>query len=356
MNEMNPNLMEIEEQASAWLARRDRGLTPAEQDAFLEWIAAATSHSEAWARLAKTWKDLDQLSLWRPEHSALPNPDLLAPKPASRRWLAPLPMAIAAAVALAATSWVVIQRSFPFPTQKGPAAQASSSSSDVAPVRTASSTVARGYDRRVLEDGSVVELNEGAAVEIRYSGNDRRVWLVQGEAHFSVAKDPARPFIVRAGEVDIRAVGTAFNVRLASDAVDVLVIEGKVEVAPPSSPSGLHVQPAPVAVAGQRVRVSREGTPGVAQLSNATAAEMAQAMSWQPRRLEFSSIPLLSVVEEFNRNGTVHIEIADPELAAMSVGTSFRSENAEAFIRLLEASFEVEAVRDGDRIVLRRTQ
>ena len=82
------------EQAADWLIRHDRGLTAAEQDEFHAWLAADPGHGETFARERATWRELDLLAEWRPEHGTEPNPDLLArPHRASLRkifWLAPL--------------------------------------------------------------------------------------------------------------------------------------------------------------------------------------------------------------------------------------------------------------------------
>ena len=88
-------------------------------------------------------------------------------------------------------------------------------------------------EQRTLADGSVVELNRGAVVTERFTPDERRVQLVRGEAHFKVAKDLSRPFVVEVAGIAVRAVGTALNVRLDSAAVDILVTEGQVSVAQP---------------------------------------------------------------------------------------------------------------------------
>lgn len=90
-----------------------------------------------------------------------------------------------------------------------------------------------GPATRVLADGTVVELNDAAIIVADYTATERRVRLERGEAHFTVTKDAARPFTVTAAGVAVRAVGTAFNVRLADSAVEVLVTEGQVRLQPP---------------------------------------------------------------------------------------------------------------------------
>ncbi|MEY2880126.1 MAG: hypothetical protein RLZZ15_2506 [Verrucomicrobiota bacterium] len=355
-----------DDQAADWLIRRDRGLTPAEQDDYLQWLAADPRHGDALARQQETWRELDLLADWRPEHAREPNPALLAPprRTARRlsrplRWFAPVGLAAAACVALA----FYLNRE----------TRSSSLIVSTAPA------VATGYERRVLDDGSVLELNRGASVSVVYTATERRVRLLSGEAHFTVAKNPARPFVVSAAVVETRAVGTAFNVRLGSAAVEVLVTEGKVAVseivgpalvAAPSrnardSRDGVPASGSPTFVAA-RERITIPLAPASSAPSSATAAasglapvvvsadEMARALAWQPRLLEFSAAPLAEVVADFNRHNTVQLALADPALATLPVTASFRSDNAEGFVRLLEATAGVRAERRGETISLRR--
>lgn len=332
-NETNP----IALQASEWLIKRDRGLTGAEQDEFFQWLGADPRHGEWFARQQRTWKDFNQLAQWRPEHSAEPNPDLLA-KRARRaaRWLVwAAPLAVAAGLALA----FVWMRQIPV-------------TPPVAPV----STVAQGYERRVLGDGSVVELNRGARIEVNYLPAERRVRLVQGEASFTVAKNPDRPFIVRAGGVDVRAVGTAFNVRLDARSVEVLVTEGRVRV--DDAALGQSVLPAatagemPVLAAKQRVVVEDSPVAPVA-VTEVSSGEIEQLLSWKPVLLDFNSLPLGEVVAQFNRRNRTRLVIADESLVNLPIVASFRSDNVEGFVRLLELTSGVHSERTGETITLR---
>ena len=130
--------------AADWLVKRDRGLTPAEQDEFFAWLAADPRHGEWLALHRNVVGDFSVLAQWRPEHSEEPNPDLLA-RPARRRlWFVPMTLAAAAAMALLAF-W-----SRP-PVQSPPAP---------APIG------ATELERRILEDGSTVDLNRGAVVTL----------------------------------------------------------------------------------------------------------------------------------------------------------------------------------------------
>ena len=338
-----------DEQAADWLIRRDRGLTPGEQDDYLQWLAADPRHGDALARQQATWRELDLLADWRPEHAPEPNPALLAPpRQATRRpgrWLAPAALAAAACVALA------------FFLNRGTRPTSS--------IVSATPTVATGYEKRLLDDGSLLELNRGASVSVAYTPTERRVRLLSGEAHFTVARNPARPFIVSAAGVETRAVGTAFHVRLAAAAVEVLVTEGRVQVTPSLAPdsrsSDMLAPPATASLVsrGERVTISLASDRANVTLppivpSAVTAAEIARTLAWQPRLLEFSAAPLAEVVAEFNRHNTFQLALADPALASFPVTASFRSDNVEGFVRLLEATAGVRAERRADTISLRR--
>ncbi|MBL9200855.1 MAG: FecR domain-containing protein [Opitutaceae bacterium] len=317
--------------AAEWLVRRDRGLTAAEQDEFLQWLAADPRHGEWLALHRGTVVDFTALAQWRPEHSEEPNPDLLAPPRRRLHWLAPVALAAAAALVLGFLIWR---------PQGAPQGQSLVAEADMA--------------RRILEDGSAVELNPGAEVAVAFDAKERRVTLVRGEALFTVAKNPARPFVVRAAGVDVRAVGTAFSVRLDAAAVEVLVTEGRVAIdRPADTPAPGPASPALVD-AGQQATVPAAGNrPPL--ITPATPAQIARHLAWRPQWLDFSSAPLATAIAELNRRNRVQFILADAELAAMPVVAAIRSDNVEGFARFLAAAPGVRIERrSADEIVVHR--
>lgn len=336
---------DINEAASHWLSRRDRGLTATEQDAYLEWLYRSPLHGRAIVQFERGWATLNKLEQWRPAHSAIPNPDLLMPRRSRSRvyWLATA-LAAAAALGLAFYVWL--------PARAGSAA----------PRREA--IVHPGPEKLPLEDGSLVELNTGAQVAVFFTPTERRVQLLRGEAHFTVAHNAARPFFVDTGKVSVRAVGTAFNVALGAQEVAVLVTEGKVQVLGPEpqspEPVAAEVQssnnpaqlPPTYLVAGQRAVVNL-AAPAAPVVQEYTPVQMERALAWQGLRLEFVDMPLRDVAAEFNRYNRAQLSAADAETAAILVGGNFRADNVEAFVRLLESGFNVRAFRHGNEIILR---
>ena len=338
------SLERIEHEAAAWVLRCDRGLTPAEQDAFFEWLAADPRHGAQLARHRRHWGRLDKLAQWMPEHSDQPNPDLLAPPP--RRLLRYVPVVLTLAAAAAVAAFLFVPRS----RDAAPAPGRAPAVAKVAP------PAASG--QRVLDDGTVVELNRDAAVTVQFTAAERRVRLERGEAHFTVTQNPARPFIVNAAGVDVRAVGTAFNVRVDAAAVEVLVTEGKVglERVAPNALEGLVRKPLHLE-ARQRAVVSLGASAPPPQIDTLTAGEIERVLAWQHRLLNFTAAPLQEIVAEFNRRNTVQLVIGDPKFAAVRISASFRSDNIDGFVTLLEAGFGVRAERRGDlEIVLRKVQ
>lgn len=347
----------IEATAGAWLAQRDDVLTPEDERKFARWRAADPRHEAAVVRLEGAWAGLQQLHEFRPAAQRHPDRDLLA-RPA-RGKIAAFParaiaLAAAAALVLAAGWWALRLAA-------GPAPAALYTTTD------------GGYERVMLADGSVLELNGDTSAEVRFTPAERRVRLARGEAHFTVAKNAARPFWVEAGGVAVRAVGTAFNVRIGAREIEVLVTEGKVELnksvgpaaatGPRPANSGLRASGSPtLLVANERALIATARVAVAAALLAPVVERVGpeavrEALAWQGPRLVFVDTPLAEVVTQFNRRNAVQLVLADPALATLPVGGSFRAENVEAFVRLLESGSDVAVERpDATRIVLRRAK
>ncbi len=343
----NPELSHIEQKAADWMLRIDRGLTPQEQDDYTEWLAQDPCHREAMALYQWGWEEFDRLAGLQATHYAQVNPDLLAPdvglppkKFAKFRfipWFAALPIP----VVLALTVFFLRPVAEPESPEFKPSIE----------------LMAR-IEQRALEDGSRVEINRGAKLEVAYPADRRLVYLEKGEANFEVAEDPNRPFIVNAAGVDIRAVGTIFNVKLSEDEVDVLVTRGMVRVAPTASPSNRAELPAGSLVErGQKATVHlRSETPQV-EVITLSEPEIEEATLWQPRLLDFDAAPLGEIVDAFNRCNPIQVVIGDPSLNTVNLSSSFWSDNVEGFVRLMESSFGMETEWQGSReIVLRSAQ
>jgi transmembrane sensor len=222
--------------------------------------------------------------------------------------------------------------------------------------------------KQMLPDGSLIELRDGAQVEVRYDETLRRVILEKGEAHFIVAKN-LKPFVVETGGVTVKAVGTAFSVQRDAARVEVLVTEGKVQFERQSAPGASladapppHRQaPAelieiPVLAAGQR-GVYRSGV-ATAEISEVSEKYVAQQLSWRKPMLEFFHTPLAEVIALMNQHAVgvnkVHFVLASPELGETRLSGFLRSDNSEGLVELLEKDFGIRSERSGETIRLRK--
>lgn len=211
---------------------------------------------------------------------------------------------------------------------------------------------------RTLPDGTTVDLKDGADLAVDFSGPLRRVTLRSGEAHFEVAKDPLRPFVVSAGGVEARAVGTAFAVELRGDHVDVLVTEGRVAVehpAPPAQP--LAPPPAALLDAGHRLVVARAPDPAAPLPAVETVSPLAvhERLAWRAPRLDLAGTPLADVIPVLERHSRTRIVLADPALGRLQVSGFIRADSVDALLRVLELEFRLRAERrSATEVVLRR--
>jgi transmembrane sensor len=308
----------VEHQASEWLASRDaRPEDPELARSFDQWLNADIRHRVAYLKLESAWRRGDRLRDLRPLDRGV-NPDLL--RPPRRYWS----LAVAASVVLV----LVAAGAFFARTQLG---------------WQHYETRIGGFSRIVLEDGSVIDLNTDSEVRARVGARQRDVRLVRGEARFQVAHDTTRPFIVSAANADVRAVGTAFSVRLRQRQVEVLVTEGTVAI------DASDVARAPPVHAGEAAVVM----PDRMSVRRLEGPQLESRLSWTTGRLQFRGDSLAEAVEEFNRYNRRRLRLADASLASLRVGGTFNATDPESFAAALASTFNQQVIHDTDAIVLR---
>jgi transmembrane sensor len=192
---------------------------------------------------------------------------------------------------------------------------------------------------RRLADNSILHLNTGSAVTIRYGKNERLVMLTSGQADFEVAHEPDRAFRVIAGSAEIVDLGTEFDVRLEHDSTVVTVIEGRVAVAPSpmteelgagSNPS--HARRVVQLGANQQISVTEGEWP-----ATPVAVDAERTTAWLRREIVFDHEPLELVAAEYNRYSAKPIEIATPALRKLPISGVFATDDTEAFIAFLRS-------------------
>ncbi len=200
----------------------------------------------------------------------------------------------------------------------------------------------------VLNDGSVVTLDPETQLRVELGRQQRSVALLQGRALFHVAADPTRPFIVRAGDAQVRVIGTTFGVEQEDRGTIVTVSEGKVAVVPTSQlPTTAAQSPAGLLTANQQITVRKSGG-----ASPVREVDSSRALAWSQGRLIFDSTPLSEVAAQFNRYNRVHLKINSPELAQRTVSGVFRASDPQTLVNFISAGAHVVVTRKGDEEVV----
>ena len=328
----------IETAAAEWLCEREEGFATGRAQAFAAWRAADPRHEAAVAETERAMELLAEMPAVRAPLEAR-IAEVMQPVAPFVRWGGFRPpvwtAGLAAALVLAAGVWrLAPERS------NGPQRYV---------------TAAARQQQIALNDGSVLNLNVSSEVSVRLTPNERRVTLASGEAHFAVAHDTARPFIVTAAGVSVRAVGTAFSVRMGEAGVEVLVTEGKVEVTRDAISAEAAVASPSRLVAGERAVISRAVSVANAPIERVSAEVLSVAVRWHSQVMTFSDLPLREAVVLFNRRNETQLVLADEKLGSQKIGGTFAADQVEAFVRLLEKDGDVVAERRGAReIALRR--
>lgn len=348
----------IREEASEWFVAFCEGqVDAAGRQAFDRWLRASPEHVRAYLRISALWESADLLAKGRQvdadelvkrasaEHNVVAlarvesgsDVDVASRASSKSRVVRPRHVAVAACLVLfcAMGAGALFWWHLPPRYVTGPAEQ-----------------------RIVqLSDGSTLRLNAQSRVEIHFSAAQRDIDLIEGQALFSVARDPARPFVVRSNGTQIRAVGTQFDVYRKPRGTTVTVVEGRVAIVGPSptlvsqpSNTGASSQadtPVFVTAGEQAIVTSREP-------ARASRADVAVATAWTRGELVFQATPLRDIVEELNRTSSRHLVIEDATLLNYHISGVFPYADPAGLDGFLKQRFGVVVEETGREIHVRR--
>ncbi len=301
---------------------RDDEVTDGQRRAYAAWRAADPEHERACAELERIWGALDALA---PNANTVIAPDITgstivslatSERPGKPTTLRSRHLALAASLLLAvAVGW----QSLPIGLWSD--------------YRTSI-----GEHKLVtLDDGSEVELGGASALDVTYTAQERKVTLIAGEAFFTVAKDPARPFVVRAAGGEVLVRGTAFNVKIGTD-VSVAVTHNTVEVK--------AADHAPVRVIqGQGVHYDAR------MVSPVAAVDLDAVQAWRQGQLVFHDARLADVLAELQRYRHGYIQLLGSDLADRRVTAVFDATRPDAALNTMAESLDLRLYRATDLLI-----
>jgi len=158
-----------------------------------------------------------------------------------------------------------------------------------------------------LSDGTEVNLNYGSKIKYprNFTGNTREITLA-GEGYFDVAHNPDKPFIVKTGKLNVKALGTEFNVHAYpdDDVIETTLVEGKVVIErtfPDNTTKSVEVM-----VPGQHIKYNQK-TGGI----SSNKGNIEEYIAWKEGKLVFDNTPIIRVTEKLSRMFNVEIYVAD---------------------------------------------
>jgi transmembrane sensor len=348
----------IAEEAGYWDARlRSPECTEADRVRFAAWRDANPRHREAFERLQAILTTLHR-SKARADVRALRDAAVTAEKPRASHGR--LFAAVTGSIACALACWMIL----PDHLRRVPVGELLTMAESLVESQAAE-IYETGTGQRstcTLRDGSSVELDAKTRLKVAFNKNTRAVELVYGQALFHVAHNTQRPFIVRAADREITAVGTEFDVRLDATSVRVTLIEGKVKVSHDTAAAGTAFL-----TPGQQLVARLSETPGMSgggpgatresALPHAGSADtealihlvdIEKVTGWRDGRIFLEDSTLPEAVAEMNRHSPLQIIVRDPQLATLRVNGMFRAGEQQAFVSALEQYFPIDAEHRGD--------
>jgi len=318
---------EIRRIAAEWHARIEAA--DMDWEAFGAWLDVDPSHRAAYDDIALLDAEIaaDRAAILAVLPANDGESDSAGPAPAetahrtARRWWVGGGLAIAASLA------VLVAPQLPFIAGEALVAYRTG------PTETRALALKDG-SRIIVDRNSELALRDGASPVIEMRG---------GSAYFDIRHDPDRPMVIRAGEYEVRDIGTRFDIVKTPGHLAVAVAEGKVTIAPPDG-TGM------VLTSGHRVDIdSRRGEAAVRPLDAANVA------TWRDGRLVYDNTPLALVAIDLSRYVGRTVSV-DPAVADMRMSGVLTIGDGRRLVGQIEALLPIKAATEGDGIRLVRAR
>jgi transmembrane sensor len=206
-----------------------------------------------------------------------------------------------------------------------------------------------------LPDGSAVWLNSDSKLTYdneHFGGSIREVSLI-GEAYFDVVKNPAKPFIIHTAKMDIKVLGTAFNVKCypGEKNTETSLIRGSIEVTLKDRQEKIFLKPnEKLIISNDEVKPAEKAAKAVQKLSNIKQEPIIELnhltlypkdnsiveTAWVENRLVFNDEALEDIAVKMERWYGVTIEINNEKLKKVQIAGSFEKETVYEALNALQ--------------------
>lgn len=193
----------------------------------------------------------------------------------------------------------------------------------------------------LLPDGTRLVLNSCSHIRYpkQFAGNERRVEL-EGEGYFNVAHNETEPFIINTSRLDVRVLGTSFNIKsyAADEIVAVSVESGKVQVDVPEAIMRL--------VANEQVYINTISE------EYSKRKESGQVAAWIMGTLKFNSTPIRDVAKELERAYDCRIRFGPNQNFDNLISGEHDNKDLESVLKAIEYISNIKYKKEGRNILL----
>ena len=305
---------------------------PAEEVQVNEWLLSSEKNQHYFQQFKTIWEEskelavhipIDEKAAWQRFKQRIESMPEEIKKTATvisvKRWM----QAVAAIFLFAVAGWLVYQN------------LSKPAEITITKIETFSNTAID-----TLPDGSIIIVNKNTRLSYpeKFSGSTRKVTL-KGEAFFKVQPNKNKPFIISVNEVTITVVGTAFNVKNYDSATEVIVESGIVKVSRNSKTVVLEK--------GERVLIKNTETD-----FEKTLVKDSLYNYYRTHSIICNNTPLPDVIGKINEVYNAKIILGDAALNQMRLSTTFKDEDLETVITIIQQTFDLKVTHEGDAIVL----
>lgn len=339
----NPVAPERLAEAGVWISRLHGGnRTRADELGLKRWLREDPENARAFEIATEVWNDAENLRRFVPLKPKVPRP---------RSSMAPIFTAVAMASVLLIVGAVLWFQNLGV------------------------ITTGVGEQRQVvLEDGTRIILNTDTRLIVKYGESARRVELRRGEALFNVAKRPDWPFVVTAGDRQVRALGTSFVVRKEDQQLAVMLVEGKVLVSPvvedqrsaaepalaqqpaqgngSAAPSVETQTPAPARNDVFTLTPGQRLTFGAGSPAKLDTPSVEKATAWRRGQVILDETPLRAAADEMNRYNATKLVIAGDVTGDLLVSGLFQAGDSIHFAKAVADTYHLNVQERSNEIIL----
>ena len=326
------NIIEINkdpmDEASVWITKLDRGLSKQELIELKAWLQLSQIHVDTFMQLVKMWDKMGSLSQLSDLFPRKPQP-VTHKKLPIYAWAASFIFASLVSLGLWQNADVILGQG----------------STQIVQFISDYETKVGEQSTFFLQDKTKIKLNTNSLLRVTYTDKQRIFELLRGEMHVVVAHNQQKPLSVYAGSNIIQAVGTAFNVEIGSEKVELIVTDGKVLVSDinsltlaPLKLKNVHLSATSFSVSkGQKAQLKATNT----SIIGSDEGKLSSDLAWQQGNLIFRGESLFDAMQEVSRYTNYQFDFGDEDTKRLRIAGLFKTSDISGLLAALENNFDV---------------